>query len=111
MPYDTRSAANSGTGRLAFSYARSVVTPDIPSMNAIPDELIYKYHYDSPDEHYEKFLSALKRACADWQRDPERLREKGRALKKLMETDYSEQAVMEQYRGIFRRLEDKRRSR
>ena len=106
-----RSAANSGTGRLAFSYARSVVTPDIPSMNAIPDELIYKYHYDSPDEHYEKFLSALKRACADWQRDPERLREKGRALKKLMETDYSEQAVMEQYRGIFRRLEDKRRSR
>ena len=75
------------------------------SNNALPN------NYDSPDEHYEIFLSALKRAYADWQHDPELLREKGRALKQLMETDYSVEAIMEQYREIFRRLADKRRSR
>ena len=111
MPYDVKSAANSGTGRLAFSYGRTVVTPDIPSMNAIPAELIYKYHYDSDSEHYDKMLAALRQAYEDWRRDPESLREKGRALLHLMETDYSEAAIMEQYRTIFQRLESKRRAR
>lgn len=107
MPYDTKSAANSGTGRMAFSYGRTVVTPDIASMNLIPGELIYKYHYESAAEHYDKLLQTLRRAHADWQRDPEILREKGKKLLRLMETDYSEAAVSQRYQAIFRELDNK----
>lgn len=108
MPYDKKSAANSGTGRMAFSYGRTVITSDIASMNLIPEEWIYKYHYDTDAEHYDRMLEQLRRAYADWQRDPENLREKGRALLHLMETDYSEAAVMKQYQEIFRRVENRR---
>lgn len=104
MPYDKKSAANSGTGRMAFSYGRTVVTPDIASMNMIPEELIYKYHYDLNEEHYEKMLEALRHAYADWQHDPHILREKGDKLKRLMETDYSEKAVARKYQEIFQNL-------
>lgn len=104
MPYDKRSAANSGTGRMAFSYGRTVVSPDIASMNLIPEELIYKYHYESDDEHYEKLLESLRRAHADWKRDPAILRQKGEKLLRLMETDYSEEAISKRYRAIFREL-------
>ena len=105
MPYDKRSAANSGTGRMAFSYARTVITPDIASMNLIPAELLYKYHYERDEEHYDVLLQTLRRAHADWRRDPGILREKGAKLRRLMETDYSEKAVAQKYRDIFRELE------
>ncbi|MBR5109278.1 MAG: glycosyltransferase family 4 protein [Clostridia bacterium] len=105
MPYDTRSAANSGTGRLAFSYGRTVVSPDIPSMKALPEELLYLYHYETDGEHEAKMMEQLLRAYGDWRKDPEILREKGSSLKALMERDYSEAAVMRQYAEIFSRLD------
>ena len=104
MPYDKKSAANSGTGRMAFSYARTVVTPDIASMNLIPEDLIYKYHYDRGEEHFDRLLETLRRAHADWKRDPGILREKGEKLRHLMETDYSEEAIARKYQEIFREL-------
>jgi len=110
MPYDTKSAANSGTGRMAFSYGRSVVTPDIASMNLIPEELIYKYHYDSDAEHYDRFLAAIRRAYEDWTRDPSILRRKGEKLRALMESDYSEEAISRKYQEIFRELKDRKRA-
>ena len=89
---------------MAFSYARTVVTPDIASMNLIPEDLIYKYHYDRGEEHFDRLLETLRRAHADWQRDPGILREKGEKLRHLMETDYSEEAIARKYQEIFQEL-------
>ena len=101
MPYDKRSASNSGTGRLAFSYGRTVISPDISSMNLIPEELIYKYHYDSSSEHYEKMLEQLLRAYNDWQTGPGMLRSKGEQLLELMKRDYSQEVIEKKYMDIF----------
>ena len=101
MPYDTKSASNSGTGRLAFSYGRTVISPDISSMNLIPEEWIYKYHYDSSSEHYEKMLGQLLRAYNDWQTDPGMLRSKGEQLLELMKRDYSQEVIEKKYMDIF----------
>ncbi|MDO4962460.1 MAG: glycosyltransferase, partial [Eubacteriales bacterium] len=101
MPYDKVSASNSGAGRLAFSYGRTVISSDISSMNMIPDELIYKYHYEENAEHYDRMMEALKSAYNDWTDDGEIIRKKGEGLLRLMETDYSEEAIREKYKKIF----------
>lgn len=101
MPYDTKSASNSGAGRLAFSYGKTVISSDISSMNLIPEELIYKYHYDSADCHYEKMMEQIGKMYSDWKANPNVLAEKGERLLALMEKDYSEAAIQKKYEEVF----------
>ncbi len=101
MPYDTESASNSGTGRLAFSYGRTAISPDIASMNLLPDDLIYKYHYSSKKEHYDKMMEQIIRAYTDWSSDPNAIRHKGELLLEIMKRDYSEETVRKKYKEIF----------
>lgn len=104
LPYDTESASNSGAGRLAFSYGKTVISPDISSMNQIPEELIYKYHYSSAEIHYEKMLEQINKAYADWKNDHNSLADKGKLLLRLMKSDYSEEMIMKKYKAIFASL-------
>jgi len=104
LPYDTESASNSGAGRLAFSYGKTVISPDISSMNQVPEELLYKYHYRSTDLHYEKMMEQITRAYTDWKKDPNILADKGKRLLKLMESDYSEEVIRKKYKAIFTTL-------
>lgn len=104
LPYDTESASNSGAGRLAFSYGKTVISPDISSMNQIPEELIYKYHYDFQGCHYEKMLEQIQRAYEDWKDDPDIIENKGQKLLKIMEADYSEAMIENKYKTIFNQL-------
>lgn len=104
MPYDKVSASNSGTGRLAFSYGKTVISPDISSMNMIPPELIFKYHYDTPEEHFRAMYTRLTEAYHVWKADPNALKEMGDGLLHLMETEYSEHVVTSKYKDIFEEL-------
>lgn len=106
MPYDTESASNSGTGRLAFSYGKTAISPDIASMNLLLEELIYKYHYDFKDEHYTKMMEQIMLAYADWVSDPNVIREKGQSLLKIMQMDYSEEAVRGKYKMVFELMQN-----
>ena len=74
MPYDTTSASNSGAGRLAFSYAKTVISPDISSMNEIPSKLIFKYHYEDKDEHFDVMMEKIIEAYNNWKSSPRFLR-------------------------------------
>lgn len=107
LPYDTRSASNSGAGRLAFSYGKTVVSPDISSMNQIPEKLIYKYHYSSADDHYEKMMEQIKNAYADWKKNRNMFMEKGESLLKIMQSGYSKEVIEKKYRDIFIDLQKK----
>ena len=104
MPYDTASASNSGTGRLAFSYGVTVVSPVISSMKAIPEDLFFGYSYDSSSEHYMKFMGQLEAAYDEWELQPEALKEKGEKLRRLMADSYSENVIIEKYKDLFREL-------
>lgn len=104
MPYDTTSASNSGAGRLAFSYAKTVISPDISSMNEIPSKLIFKYHYEDKDEHFDVMMEKINEAYNNWKSNPQVLKSMGDALFKLMETDYSERAIQSKYQDVFEEL-------
>ncbi len=101
MPYDVRSASNSGTGRLAFSYGKTVISPDISSMKLIPEDLIYEYHYDNDQEHYGKMAAQIYRAYHDWQKDPGILAGKGARLLELMRKYHSEGSIRTAYQAVF----------
>lgn len=104
MPYDKASASNSGTGRLAFSYGKTVISPDISSMNMIPSDLIFKYHYDTYEEHFDAMFAKLAEAYSTWTHEPYKLKMMGNCLLQLMETEYSEGAVTAKYKDIFDEL-------
>lgn len=104
MPYDTTSASNSGAGRLAFSYAKTVISPDISSMNEIPSKLIFKYHYEDKDEHFGVMMEQINKTYIIWKSSPQVLKSMGDALLKLMETDYSERAIQSKYQDVFEEL-------
>lgn len=104
MPYDTSSASNSGTGRLAFSYAKTVISPDISSMKEIPPNLIFRYHYEDPAEHYNAMMIKINEAYKLWKSSPMFLKYMGNSLQELMKKNYSEQAIQLNYQAIFNEL-------
>ncbi len=104
MPYDKTSASNSGTGRMAFSYGKTVISPDISSMNMVPSELIFKYHYDTHEEHFNAMFTRLVEAYSIWEENPDNLKKMGNCLLQLMKSDYSENAVTAKYKNIFEEL-------
>ena len=60
-PYSYKSALNSGTVPLAFSYGKTIICPDIPYVKDVLKEsnCLYSYHYDNPFQHKEKLVEAF----------------------------------------------------
>lgn len=101
MPYDIESISNSGTARLAFSYARTVICPLIHSLESIPENLVYTYCYKSREEHKDKVRKAIDEAYSDYCKCPESLKQKGKRLRGIMEEHNSTEVVKEKYRNLF----------
>ena len=101
VPYELDSVSNSGVSRLAFSYAKTVISPQIPSIKDIPSELIYTYHYTSKEEHFPILLQRLLDVYAIYRKAPERLKQQGQALKEYMEFNNSPEVIVQRYKTMF----------
>ena len=101
VPYDVESMSNSGTARLAFSYGRTVICPKIPSVESIPDDLIYTYSYSTREEHEGKLIEQINLAYKDYLEDHTCFIKKGQMLKEIMIANNSEEAIMCRYKEIF----------
>lgn len=104
VPYNVESISNSGTARLAFSYARTVICPDIPFLEDIPHDLIYTYNYKNHADHKEQLRNVILEAYADWQKDSESLHQKGDSLINIMKECNSPEVITEKYKLIFNEL-------
>lgn len=105
IPYNVESINNSGTARMAFSYGRTVICPRIPSLEAIPEELVYEYEYRNHEDHRHVLKQQILTAYNEWQNNHESLHQKGERLKHLMEENNSPEVVKERYRQLFNSLE------
>ena len=103
-PYELSSVSNSGVTRLSFSYGKTIVCSNIPSVSEIPDDLIYKYEYKSLDEQASAFGHALRKAYNDYLESPENLKNKGIALRNIMIRDNSPEVVKSRYEILFASL-------
>jgi glycosyltransferase involved in cell wall biosynthesis len=60
LPYSIESSLNSGTVILAFSYARTVISPNIGTIDEISDKsLFFSYDYKSEQEHEQKLKEQI----------------------------------------------------
>jgi len=58
LPYNIQSSMNSGAMIMAFSYGKTVVVPQIAMSDEFPDDLVFKYDYES-NESMERALYAM----------------------------------------------------
>jgi glycosyltransferase involved in cell wall biosynthesis len=90
LPYNKRSCMNSGAMLMAFSYGKTVITTDIAMADDFDDGLIYKYHYNSEDDHSSKLQSAMEKAIASGK---QKLEYQGRMLYNYVEANHSKDFV------------------
>lgn len=105
IPYEIESINNSGTIRLAFSYAKTIICPKIPTVESVPSDYVYTYSYATKEEHKRKLLEQIDKAVADYRADNESLRSKGKSLLHIMETEHSFEALRIKYKKIFDNLD------
>ena len=65
LPYSYKSAMNSGTMIMAFSYKRTVIVPDICMANDYDESLIYKYTYGDEENHIHELQKKMEAAYKD----------------------------------------------
>lgn len=101
MPYDIESMSNSGTARLAFSYGRTIICPRIPSLERIPQEIIFSYSYSDKSDHYRKVKKCILNAFDIYKDDKKELKYYGEKLQEIMRKENSPELVSEKYHELF----------
>ena len=104
LPYNLRSSLNSGTLYLAFSLGRTAICPKIGTVGEFPEDLIYSYTYRTEEEHREKLFLMIKKACEDIKKDPAALAARGEELKRIVETECSEEVIGRKYKELYESL-------
>lgn len=98
QPYDIKSSMNSGVMIMAFSYGRTVIVSDIAMTNDFDESLIYKYTYESNQEHIDKLHKMMEKAYLDGR---ENSRNKGRQLFEIVKEKYSKEKTKEALLNIL----------
>lgn len=103
LPYNTRSALNSGAAYLAFSFGHSVISTEIGTIKDLADpNLVYCYEYsDDEDHHAANLKAAIMRAYSDFTGNNASFSEKGTRLKEIMEKDHSVAAVAKMMPEVY----------
>lgn len=105
LPYKMESVLNSGAVYLSFSLARTVICPDIPTIQDIADKsFLYTYHYSSDEEHLDRLTEALSDAYRDFITDRAAFREKGKRAFAYAERFHSMEKITQMYQELYREL-------
>lgn len=105
LPYDLRSSLNSGTVMLAFSLGRTVICPQIGTIDDLDTlEYIYTYDYASIEEHHEKLFSSISLALVQHSYKKDILLEKGQKMKELVAVYNSNDNIVEQLKYVYNTL-------
>jgi glycosyltransferase involved in cell wall biosynthesis len=62
LPYDTKSSLNSGMVILAFSYSKSVISPNIGTIDDMKNKNFLSYTYSDEKDHGKKLSMQIKKA-------------------------------------------------
>ena len=102
LPYHKNSSLNSGVVYLSFSLKKTVICPDIGTINMIPDKrFVYSYHYDTDEEHEDALSKVFMEAVTDFERNPDILRQKGEMAYKYVSKMHSMDIVEQKYAELY----------
>lgn len=97
VPYNTKSALNSGAANLAFSFGRTVIGTWTGTTRDIDESLVYCYEdTDDEEEHISRLKNAIMRFYEDFKHDKASVKTKGEKLREIMITEHSLEKVAEE---------------
>lgn len=105
LPYDKTSSLNSGAVYLSFSLKKTVICPNIGTINDLEDQsFIYSYSYESSEDHKGMLLSAMINMKNEVSKRPEILKEYGEKAFQYVKTVHSNQLIKDQYDALYNKL-------
>lgn len=106
FPYDLDSSLNSGSVILSFSYAKTVICPDIGTIQDLGDHLneVLHYNYTTDEEHAVELAKRIKQAVHLKNRDSQSLKEMGQALFNYVQRVHNKDAVATMLSTMYRKL-------
>lgn len=105
LPYHKTSSLNSGAVYLTFSFGKTVICPDIGTINALKDtSFVYTYHYDDEKEHAGKLHEAIMRVCSDYENDPASVIQKGQKAYAYVEKEHEDRIIEEKYAELYQQI-------
>ncbi len=100
LPYDKRSALNSGLLYLAFSLGTTCICPDIGSARDVTNkQAFYMYEYTNQTDHYDRLKEAFEEAWKDFRKG--NLANKGLECIREVELYNSWSVVKEEYNKML----------
>jgi len=97
LPYNMNSVLNSGTVILSFSYGRSVICPNIGTINDIDDKSnLMNYTYTTQEEHKKELIRLIDRAIRLKQDSPKIFENWGTQMKDYIEKYHDPEDVANQ---------------
>lgn len=106
LPYDTKSSMNSGTVILAFSNGRTVITPEICTVQDFDLGDIYSYCYETEEEHRERLFVRVEDAYNDWMNNRADFESKGTRLLQAVKENNSPEKLEGFYRSLLEDIKD-----
>lgn len=105
LPYQKNSSLNSGAVYLSFSLKKTVICPDIGTINALSDKsFVYWYHYESDEEHTEQLRNKIIEVCDDYAENPQIVEQKGLRAFDYMNTIHNDEIIKGKYAKLYRSL-------
>jgi glycosyltransferase involved in cell wall biosynthesis len=102
LPYKMGSVLNSGTVILSFSYGKSVICPNIGTINDIEDKsAILNYGYICEADHKKALTDTIDRAIFLKQKSPTIFKTWGLQMKKYILKNHNTEKVVDQLAGLY----------
>jgi len=103
LPYDN-SSLNSGTAILAFSFAKTVICPDISTVNDYNKKNMYIYSYENDDEHLSVLIETCQKVISDFEKNSRIISYKGESMKQEVIKKNSFEIVCKRYNELLKKL-------
>lgn len=108
LPYDLKSSMNSGTVILAFSHGKTVICPEISTLQDFDKNLYYGYQYSTQEEHLQKMEDCIQQAYLCWKNNIDDFESKGKKLYKLVQENNSLEKIQQCYDELMKELNHKK---
>ena len=106
FPYSKRSSLTSGTVFLAASKGRTVICPNIATMDQMENKnAFFIYDYENESDHEEKLYECICRVYSVFRKDSNSLRQIGTLARQEVEKNNSKDVIAHQYKFMLEKLD------
>ncbi|WP_346856194.1 glycosyltransferase [uncultured Draconibacterium sp.] len=105
LPYDIRSSLNSGTIILCFSYAKTIIAPEIGTVSDIEDKsYLFSYKYNDEEEHFKNLKQQVLKAIEAKKDNSEIFNDWGAKMYEVVKKGYGSNNVQQKFIELYHSL-------